>query len=248
MKNKFFFSLSVFVLFITVLSTGQSLAGPIQWNFDFSSLWFNSTAVYQDIAYLYPVSVWNPATMNWGDPGYVTKVEEDVYRVKDGSESLFPGKWLYLYTLTNIYPGHYLTSYGFQYSHDIVAWTVQYTGWNYRVYDDSKGKRHVFYTDWTHGIPSVGTGLTVQLGVWINDEFGPNHDDGDHGYGWWGSDWDLGLNYSEGYSPEPHMGWYYDGFIGNNISMPVPEPGTVLLLGSGLIGFGIVARIRRKRS
>lgn len=34
----------------------------------------------------------------------------------------------------------------------------------------------------------------------------------------------------------------------DNLMGAIPEPGTLLLLGSGLIGFGVFARIRRKRS
>ncbi|MCI0496028.1 PEP-CTERM sorting domain-containing protein [candidate division KSB1 bacterium] len=34
----------------------------------------------------------------------------------------------------------------------------------------------------------------------------------------------------------------------DNLMGAIPEPGTVLLMGSGLIGFGVIARIRRKRS
>jgi hypothetical protein len=34
----------------------------------------------------------------------------------------------------------------------------------------------------------------------------------------------------------------------NLMGAAIPEPSTVLLLGSGLIGFGVIARMRRKRS
>jgi hypothetical protein len=43
--------------------------------------------------------------------------------------------------------------------------------------------------------------------------------------------------------------FHYTYECGNdNLMGAIPEPGTLLLLGSGLIGFGVIARIRRKRS
>jgi len=52
------------------------------------------------------------------------------------------------------------------------------------------------------------------------------------------------LNYPDGGAPGPDDRVY----IMANVRTHTPEPGTIILLGSGLLGLGIVARLRRKKS
>lgn len=139
------------------------------------------------------------------------------------SDEVIGGYWKYIYEVTNVSFDDMM--YGFQVAND-YNYTIENVtspdGW---TFDSILGTdpRFIWTTSLSGGSPlNIGDSpLTFEMKTPISEGSYPS------------------LQYAEAQDKKD--------CIGKTLS-PVPEPASLLLLGSGLLGFGLLGKARRKRS
>jgi len=108
--------------------------------------------------------------------------------------------------------------------------------------DTGSGDRNVWVQPWGGGSEEL-SGLPV-FGAWIQ---GPGMAEGQRTDSFWYTSYaspGAGIGAGEGSG----VGWVYSNPGSGRLPAPIPEPGTMALLGMGIVGIGFLKKTYRKNS